>query len=224
MTALGKIIGGGMAVGAFANDTGAWQTPVMWAFREREKILDVFEMTSGARLTCNYMRIGGVSRDIPPEFMPLARKLVKEFPKRVAEYEDLLLENEIVVARSRGIGVLTPEEAMEYRRDLGLEDETGLDRAIRLSYALLGLISFFTTGPDECRAWTVEQGATAPRAAGKIHSDLERGFIRAEVIRWDDLLRVGSEAAAKAQGLMRTEGKSYRVVDGEVIRVLFSVS
>jgi ribosome-binding ATPase len=118
---------------------------------------------------------------------------------------------------------LTPEEAMEYRRDLGLEDETGLDRAIRLSYALLGLISFFTTGPDECRAWTVEQGATAPRAAGKIHSDLERGFIRAEVIRWDDLIAAGSEAEAKKRALLRTEGKSYIVHDGDVLHILFNV-
>jgi GTP-binding protein YchF len=118
---------------------------------------------------------------------------------------------------------LTPEEALEYRRDLGLEEETGLDRAIRLSYALLGLISFFTVGPDECRAWTVEQGATAPRAAGKIHSDLERGFIRAEVIRYEDLVAAGSEAEAKKRGLMRTEGKSYIVQDGDVLHILFNV-
>lgn len=118
---------------------------------------------------------------------------------------------------------LTPDEAVEYRRDLGLEEETGLDRAIRLSYALLGLIAFFTVGPDECRAWTVEHGATAPRAAGKIHSDLERGFIRAEVIRWDDLVAAGSEAEAKKRGVMRTEGKTYIVQDGDVLHILFNV-
>jgi GTP-binding protein YchF len=118
---------------------------------------------------------------------------------------------------------LTPEEAVEYRRDLGLEEETGLDRAIRLSYALLGLISFFTVGPDECRAWTVERGATAPRAAGKIHSDLERGFIRAEVIRYEDLVAAGSEAEAKRRGVMRTEGKGYVVQDGDVLHILFNV-
>ncbi|MGH9202548.1 MAG: NADH-quinone oxidoreductase subunit D, partial [Vicinamibacterales bacterium] len=82
--------------------------------RDREKILDLFEMACGARLTLNYMRIGGVSRDIPPEFMPAAQKLVKELPKKLAEYEDLLLSNEIIVARSRGIGVLTPDEAMAH--------------------------------------------------------------------------------------------------------------
>jgi GTP-binding protein YchF len=118
---------------------------------------------------------------------------------------------------------LSPEEAVEYRRDLGLDEETGLDRAIHLSYGLLGLISFLTTGPDECRAWTVERGASAPRAAGKIHSDLERGFIRAEVVRYEDLVAAGSEAEAKKRGLLRTEGKSYVVQDGDVLHILFNV-
>ena len=86
----------------------------MHMFRDREKILDLFEMACGARLTLNYMRIGGVSRDMPAEFMPAAKKLIKEMPKKLDEYEDLLLENEIIVARSRGIGVLTPEQAMAY--------------------------------------------------------------------------------------------------------------
>lgn len=118
---------------------------------------------------------------------------------------------------------LSPEEAAEYRRNLGLGEETGLDRAIRLSYRLLGLISFLTAGPDEVRAWTVEQGATAPRAAGKIHSDMERGFIRAEVVRFEDLVAAGSEAEAKRRGLLRTEGKSYIVQDGDVLHILFNV-
>ena len=104
-----------MAIGIFANDCGAWQTPVMHMLRDREKILDLFEMACGARLTVNYMRIGGVSRDIPPEFIPAATKLVKDdFPKRLDEYENLLLSNEIIVARSRGVGVLTPEQAIAH--------------------------------------------------------------------------------------------------------------
>jgi NADH-quinone oxidoreductase subunit D len=104
-----------MAIGIFANDCGAWQTPVMHMLRDREKILDLFEMACGARLTVNYMRIGGVSRDIPPEFIPMATKLVKEdMPKRLDEYESLLLENEIIIARARGVGVLTPEQAIAY--------------------------------------------------------------------------------------------------------------
>jgi GTP-binding protein YchF len=118
---------------------------------------------------------------------------------------------------------LTPEEAVEYRRDLGLGEETGLDRAIHLSYRLLGLISFLTAGQDEVRAWTVRAGAAAPEAAGKIHSDLERGFIRAEVVRYEDLVACGSEAEAKKRGLLRTEGKGYIVQDGDVLHILFNV-
>ena len=112
MSELQRFASHSMAIGVFANDCGAWQTPVMHMFREREKILDLFEMACGARLTTNYMRIGGVSRDVPPEFMPALKKLIAELPKRMPEYEALLTENEIIVARSRGIGVLTPEAAM----------------------------------------------------------------------------------------------------------------
>jgi len=101
-----------MAIGTFINDAGAWQTPLMYMFREREKILDLFEMTCGARLTVNYMRIGGVARDIPPEFVPALKALLKELPQRIAEYEGLLAENEILVARSVGIGVLPTELAI----------------------------------------------------------------------------------------------------------------
>ena len=101
-----------MAVGAFANDTGAWQTPVMWAFREREKILDLFEMTAGARLTCNYMRIGGVAFDIPKEFVPGARELVRTLPGFIDEIDGLLTENEIFVARTRGVAVIPPDLAI----------------------------------------------------------------------------------------------------------------
>lgn len=118
---------------------------------------------------------------------------------------------------------LSAEEATEYRAELGLSDETGLDRAIRLSYHLLGLISFLTAGADEVRAWTVTRGATAPEAAGKIHSDLERGFIRAEVIRYEDLIAVGTMAEARKRGLLRTEGKNYVVQDGDVLNILFNV-
>jgi NADH-quinone oxidoreductase subunit D len=100
-----------MAVGAFTNDTGAWQTPVMWTFREREKILDLFEMTSGARLTCNYMRIGGVAFDLPKEFEPACRKLLAQLNPFIDEMEGLLSGNEIFLARTRGVGVLTPEMA-----------------------------------------------------------------------------------------------------------------
>lgn len=112
MSELQRFASHSMAVGVFANDCGAWQTPVMHMFREREKILDLFEMACGARLTTNYMRIGGVSRDVPPEFMPSLRKLLDELPQRLNEYEALLLENEIIVARGRGVGVLPAELAI----------------------------------------------------------------------------------------------------------------
>jgi hypothetical protein len=95
---------------------------------------------------------------------------------------------------------------------------------IRLSYDLLGLHSFFTVGPDECRAWTVKRGATAPEAAGEIHTDLQKGFIRAEVVHYDDLVALGGMNEAKAHGKLRLEGKEYVVKDGDVLNILFNVT
>ncbi|TMG54786.1 MAG: DUF933 domain-containing protein [Chloroflexi bacterium] len=120
------------------------------------------------------------------------------------------------------IAELPPEEAASFRKELGLA-EPALDRLIRATYELLGLCSFFTVGEDEVRAWTVPRGAPAQQAAGAIHTDLERGFIRAEVIGWQELLKAGSEANAKKLGVMRTEGKTYPVKDGEILHVLFNV-
>lgn len=120
------------------------------------------------------------------------------------------------------IGQLEDEEATVFRDDLGLEGSS-LERVIRASYALLGLISFFTVGPDETRAWTVARGATAVDAAAAIHTDLARGFIRAEVIGWQELLELGSMAEAKRHGKVRSEGKTYQVQDGDVIEILFNV-
>ena len=108
------------------------------------------------------------------------------------------------------LATLDPAEAEEFRRDLGLAAESPLDRAIQVAYALLGLQSFLTAGEDECRAWTVRRGASAPEAAGKIHSDLERGFIRAEVARWDELVDAGSIAELKKRGKLHTEGIPVR--------------
>ena len=120
------------------------------------------------------------------------------------------------------IGELDDAEAAIFREDLGLEGSS-LERVIRASYSLLGLISFFTVGPDENRAWTVTRGASAVDAAGVIHTDLARGFIRAEVIDWEELLGLGSMAEAKRHGKVRSEGKTYEVQDGDVIEVLFNV-
>ncbi len=112
-------------------------------------------------------------------------------------------------------------EATDFLESYGLH-ESGLVRLIRKSYELLGLISFFTAGEDECRAWTVPLGSKAPQAAGAIHSDLEHHFIRAETIRWDNLLEAGSEAAARAKGTLRLEGKEYVVQDGDVVHIRHS--
>ena len=116
-----------------------------------------------------------------------------------------------------------PEERAMFLEDLGIE-KSGLDRLIQCSYDLLGLISFLTYGKDECRAWTIRKGTKAPQAAGKIHSDIERGFIRAETINFDEMMACGgSVAAAKEKGLLRSEGKDYVVKDGDMIYFRFNV-
>jgi ribosome-binding ATPase len=120
------------------------------------------------------------------------------------------------------LGELSPEEAAEFMESLGLS-ASELGSVTRQAYDLAELISFFTAGEDECRAWTIRRGTHAQDAAGEIHSDLARGFIRAEVIRWDQLLEAGSEANAKKHGWVRQEGKSYVVHDGDVVHVLFNV-
>ena len=120
------------------------------------------------------------------------------------------------------IAELEPEEKKMFLDDLGIA-ESGLDRLIKASYALLGLISFLTSGEDECRAWTITNGTKAPQAAGKIHTDFERGFIRAEVVSFDDLMACGSMAAAKEKGLVRSEGKEYVMKDGDIVLFRFNV-
>ena len=120
------------------------------------------------------------------------------------------------------ISELDNDEKLEFLAELGVET-SGLDRLISASYKLLGLISYLTAGPQESRAWTIKNGTKAPGAAGKIHSDFERGFIRAEVVSYDDLNRLGSYSAAKEQGLVRSEGKEYVVKDGDVILFRFNV-
>jgi len=126
---------------------------------------------------------------------------------------NIKLENEIAS--------LPVDEQAEYIKELGLDD-SGLHKLVKASYSLLGLASFFTTGKDETRAWTFRVGAKAPEAAGVIHTDFTKGFIRAEVINWDDFVRVGSEAAARAQGLLRIEGKEYEIKDGDLCNFLIN--
>ena len=120
------------------------------------------------------------------------------------------------------IGRLEPDDAAAFMSDLGIT-ESGLDQVIRRSFELLGLMPFFTVGPDECRAWTIRRGATAVEAAGEIHSDIQRGFIRAEVVGYDDLIGAGGMTEARKLGKLRREGKDYVVQDGDVINFLFNV-
>ena len=117
---------------------------------------------------------------------------------------------------------LAPEERGEYLASLGLE-EPGLDRLVHAGYRLLGLITYFTVGEDECRAWTIRDGTLAPGAAGVIHSDFEKGFIKAEVTSYEDLVTLGSESAARTAGKLRMEGKEYVVRDGDVMHFRFNV-
>lgn len=119
------------------------------------------------------------------------------------------------------IASLPEEDQAEFIKELGLE-ESGLDKLIRASYELLGLITYFTTGKVETRGWTVRKGAKAPEAAGVIHSDFEKGFVRAEIINWQDFCEAGGEAKAKEKGLMRTEGKEYTIQDGDVCNFLIN--
>lgn len=139
------------------------------------------------------------------------------------------------IAKAEGAGVLPicakleeeiadlgGEEKAIFLKELGLE-KSGLDRLIQTSYSLLGLISYFTAGEPEVRAWTIQKGTKAPQAAGKIHSDFERGFIRAEIVAYDDLIANGSIAAAREKGLWRSEGKDYVVKDGDVVLFRFNV-
>jgi ribosome-binding ATPase len=141
------------------------------------------------------------------------------FEKAAAEGAKAVIISAAIEAE---IATMPVEDRAEFLKDLGLE-ETGLSRIIRAGYELLDLITFFTAGPKEARAWTVEKGAKAPQAAGVIHSDFERGFIRAETIGFDDYVRFGGESGARDAGKLRSEGKDYVAKDGDVMLFRFNV-
>ena len=128
----------------------------------------------------------------------------------------------ISAAIEQDIAQMNPDEKSEFLADLGI-GQSGLDRLITACYKLLGLISFLTVGEDECRAWTIQNGTKAPQAAGKIHTDFEKGFIRAEVVSYDTLVSNGSMAACREKGLIRSEGKDYVMKDGDVTLFRFNV-
>ena len=139
-----------------------------------------------------------------------------------ARHRPGLLTTSVCARLEQELSQLEPEEEQEFRESMGLR-ESGLERVARLSHRLLDMVSFFTVGPKEVRAWTVPRGIPAVKAAGKIHSDIERGYIRAEVITFQQLMDSGSLTQAKKQGLVRLEGKGYPVQDGDVITFLFNV-
>lgn len=147
-----------------------------------------------------------------------------EYVKKVKEYAEKEISQVIVISAKieAEISQLDKEEKKVFLSELGLQ-ESGLDKLIRASYDLLGLMSFITCGPKEIRAWTIKKGTKAPQAAGKIHSDIERGFIRAEVINYKDLIECGGTAQAKEKGLVRLEGKDYVIQDGDVVLFRFNV-
>ena len=147
-----------------------------------------------------------------------------EFVKQVEEYAAKEGSGVVVVSAriESEIAELSDEESTAFLADLGLE-ESGLTKLIKASYSLLGLINYFTAGEMEARAWTIVEGTKAPQAAGKIHSDIEKGFIRAEIVSFDDLEACGSQNAAKEKGLVRLEGKDYVMKDGDVTHFRFNV-
>ena len=147
----------------------------------------------------HYMAVKALADEEGSQLIPICAKLEAD----IAELDD-------------------PDEKAMFMEELGVA-ESGLDRLIKSSYALLGLISFLTAGSDECRAWTIKKGTKAPQAAGKIHTDFERGFIRAEVIAFNDMKEQGTMANAKAKGLVRSEGKEYVMKDGDIVNFLFNV-
>ena len=151
-----------------------------------------------------------------PQAVPYYRQVAEVAAQEGAQVIPVCAKLEAEIAE------LPAGEKQMFLDELGVA-ESGLDRLIRASYTLLGLISYLTSGEDECRAWTITRGTKAPQAAGKIHSDFERGFIRAEVVSYDDLMACGSMAAAREKGLIRSEGKEYVVQDGDIILFRFNV-
>ena len=147
-----------------------------------------------------------------------------ELVNKVKEYASKENANVIplCVKIEEELSSLDGEDKKEMLEALGLE-ESGLDKVIKASYDLLGLMSFLTAGEPEVRAWTIKKGTKAPEAAGKIHSDIQRGFIRAEVVKYDDLIREGSMNAVKEKGLLRSEGKDYIMQDGDIVLFRFNV-
>mgnify|MGYP003056427345 FL=1 len=181
---------------------------------ERKYVNDLFLLTTKPVLYAANVSEADMGKK--GEDIPLAKEVIDYANKTGSE-------TLVICARTEEeISELPPDEAAVFLEDLGLK-ESGLNRLVKASYKLLGLISFLTSGEDETRAWTIKEGTKAPQAAGKIHSDFEKGFIRAECIDWEILLELGSYVKAKELGKVRSEGKDYVVKDGDVILFRFNV-
>jgi GTP-binding protein YchF len=180
--------------------------------------------TDQSRIIANYQFLTAkpllIVVNIGEEQIPQAASLEAELNSHYAKAKSGIIT--LCGKLEMELAQLDDDAAKGFRAEFGIT-ESGLDRIIKLSYELLGLISFFTTASDEVKAWSIQKGTNALKAAGKIHSDMERGFIRAEVISYHDLMKCGSLAEAHKKGLLRLEGKSYIVQDGDVITFLFNV-
>ncbi len=192
---------------------------------EKERpIREIRSAADEARIMANYqfltakplLVVVNIGEDQLPQAASLEVELASRYSRPGCRLITLCGKLEMELAQ------LDENAADELRVEFGVT-ESGLDRIIKLSSELLGLISFFTTASAEVKAWTIENGAAAVEAAGKIHSDMERGFIRAEVIGYDDLIKCGSPAESRKKGMLRLEGKSYTIQDGDVVTFLFNV-
>ena len=181
---------------------------------QQEVIRDLFLLTNKPVLYVANVKEDQLATADTDEFVKQAAELAK------AEKAELVV---IAAALEAEIQALPPEDRPEFLKSAGLT-EPGLNKVVRAGYQLLGLQTYFTVGPKEVRAWTIRKGWKAPQAAGVIHTDFEKGFIKAEVLRWEDLVKLGSEAAARDKGLLRMEGKEYVVQDGDCMHFRFNVT
>ena len=184
-------------------------------FEEQKELIDTVDLLSSKPViyAANVDENGFMGDETENARLEAVRKIAEEEGSMVLP---------ICAQMEQDIASLEDDEKQLFLSELGLE-ESGLDRLIRVCYDLLGLMSFLTAGPKEVRAWTIEKGTKAPQAAGKIHTDFERGFIRAEVVSYDDLMECGSMVAAKEKGLVRSEGKEYVMRDGDIVVFRFNV-
>ncbi len=181
---------------------------------EKEILKDLFLIT--AKPVIYTANIGEKDMGKDENSLPLVKKVIDFADSEHAEHMVICAKTE------EELSMLSPDEQKMFLNELGVE-ESGLDRLVKTSYRLLGLISYLTAGEKEVRAWTIEKGTKAPQAAGKIHSDFEKGFIRAEIVDYDILVELGSFNAAKEKGKVRSEGKDYVIKDGDVVLFRFNV-